>query len=375
MQPASSILQYDSPKVDESPCSQCKGMPCRDTLRGSGLLPFPQILSPSLTLPLSCPALACDAREDEIRRALFRMPDGERAALWRRLSIAPHVPSTSENLTDELLRLIRSRQVTVLFPQIGSPIESFIRSAVAKRLGRAHAHKPKSSEAEGDVAASEEEAPKPVLVNPVWAWLANPKKKGCDEKTLSVAAIGDAVWCKVDSQGLMPGDSVAFNIFLKGRNGKSDERVTTVFGRVGENRDDEGAVGRFVIGETVLGQKLDAKKDQLYFIAKQATHSLEIKGPNLALEEVWRLWLQIDLDHPKAKDDELILLNEGGGEVKRLKFSELSEAQEDFVELRFEGIDRDAKYSLMRDYGPDEGGGKEYLFEEMKPSQIDAQWS
>ncbi len=265
----------------------------------------------------------------------------------------------------------------VLFPVLGSSIERMVKQGSQARVSKPKAMAKAKQEAEKEVqeALLAEEKPKPKLISPEWVWLSDPKLPGCEEKVLSECALLDAAWCKVDTEGLMPGDLITFVIFLKGRDGKPDTSITTESGSVGKARKDEAAVGKHVINESVQGRKLDPKLDKIYFIAKQSSHKLEARSPDLKLIDAWRIWLQIDLDHSKAKDDTLILLDEGGAEVKRLSFSELKETEPNFVELRFEGLDREKKYTLMRDYGPDEEGGKEFLFEEMSPSEIDSQWS
>jgi hypothetical protein len=72
--------------------------------------------------------------------------------------------------------------------------------------------------------------------------------------------------------------------------------------------------------------------------------------------------LQIDVDEPAAKDDELILLDESGTEVEKIAVKDMVEVSRDMVRLVFKKAQKDKKYSLIRDYGAEDDGGHDPLF-------------
>lgn len=80
--------------------------------------------------------------------------------------------------------------------------------------------------------------------------------------------------------------------------------------------------------------------------------------------------LHIDAENPRAKDDTLLLVDEDGTEVKTLKVAEMQEEGEDRVRLRFEGVDMRKRYSLVRDNGPDEEGGRDAFWINLSPEEI-----
>jgi hypothetical protein len=89
----------------------------------------------------------------------------------------------------------------------------------AKLAGARKAQEIKETE---EAAELGKEQPKPAFVNASWVWLADPKKPECEEKEITEGVLFDSVWCKVDTQGLMPGDSVTISIFVKGVAGEGE---------------------------------------------------------------------------------------------------------------------------------------------------------
>jgi hypothetical protein len=87
----------------------------------------------------------------------------------------------------------------------------------------------------------------------------------------------------------------------------------------------------------------------------------------------WELLMQIDVDDPEAQDDELILLDSDHNEIERIDVSRMAKEGKDWVRIRFEKTVLQKPYTLIRDHGPDEGGGIDVLFENISPRDLDKQ--
>jgi len=78
-----------------------------------------------------------------------------------------------------------------------------------------------------------------------------------------------------------------------------------------------------------------------------------------------------DLDDPKNLDDEYILYNETTEEiVEKVAASSLSEIREDVVELKFQNLNENHKYSLAHD-PKNELGEIDYIFNNFLPEEIE----
>ncbi|HLP42147.1 MAG TPA: OmpA family protein, partial [Fibrobacteria bacterium] len=80
--------------------------------------------------------------------------------------------------------------------------------------------------------------------------------------------------------------------------------------------------------------------------------------------------LRMDAEDSRAKDDELLLVDEDGEKLVAVKVKEMKEEDEDWVRLRFEGVDLRKRYSLVRDHGPDEEGGQDTLWDNLCPEEL-----
>jgi hypothetical protein len=361
-------MNPNHPILDPKACPRCHRKPCHSlaqagctsvALVGIGEIPF------------SCPLIIHLSSLDRYESDLTGFTLSQALAPLRGFggnSLPTIIPSGTPPAA--LIRSLHSQgKICIIAAPFGSPARRQLDAWKGAKI--AAFRKAEKARVEEEAAELEKEKPKPTFIEASWVWLADTKKPGCEERVLSFGVIQEAIWCKIDTEGLMPGDSVTFNLFLKGRDGKADIKITTEAGRVGEKRKDDAAVTRWVIPDQIQGYKLQPKIDQIYFIARCSAHGLEMKSPDLKLTPVWKIWLQIDVDHPKAKDDELILTDESGAEVQRVKVSAMKEIDQDYVELSFPDLDMTKKYTLMRDYGPDEDGGKEFLFEDLTPEFID----
>ncbi len=234
------------------------------------------------------------------------------------------------------------------------------KGAARKKAEEEMAAKAKEAEQE-----QEKEKPKPELINPVWLGKAPRKDSKEPDEAIDSAAMGSPVWCKVDAQSLMPCDSITFSIYKAG----TQDKIETLTGRVESIRGQDGAVVRFPIPENITAKTGPDPKIEFY--ARQFAHKLETKSPILKIGKPdWILHLELDTENPKAQDDELILLDENDGEVMRVKIADMKEAAPNHVALVFTGVDWDKQYSLIRDHGSDEDGGKDPLFILMTPREI-----
>jgi hypothetical protein len=83
----------------------------------------------------------------------------------------------------------------------------------------------------------------------------------------------------------------------------------------------------------------------------------------------WKLWVELDPSDPKAEDDELVLVDAAGTEVRRVRLSAMAAEGAGKVVV-FENIDLNARFSLIREYGPD-SGGTVALFVDFTPNELD----
>ena len=84
----------------------------------------------------------------------------------------------------------------------------------------------------------------------------------------------------------------------------------------------------------------------------------------------WKIWIELDPNDPKAKDDTVILLDACHDEVERKALAGCPREGEGVV-VTFEKIEKHSRYTLIRDYGPDEGGGADTLFIDRSPADLE----
>lgn len=195
----------------------------------------------------------------------------------------------------------------------------------------------------------------PVTVtNPRWEHVDEARKS----RSPDVARIGDNVMLSADISGIPNGAPVTFDIF--------DVTDTPSFriGSASGSNENGTASGTWIIDDP-NGHGADLKLEFEAIARSKASERAPID-----LIDAFRIHLQIDVDDPAAKDDTLILLDEGGAEVLKLCIGDMKEVSEDIVCLTFEGLDMDTRYSLVRDYGPDEEGGQDPLFVNLTLNEV-----
>jgi hypothetical protein len=244
-------------------------------------LTAPAMLASPERIPTDCPLRipATKPVDSVIRTLQLRSPS--ELLRYLRADRAYRIPAGA-SILDCARQLHAKGDIAVLTVPFGSPARAWLE----QRRKKTHASIRKAAEQEqeeNEAEAAKEEKP-PQIMNPSWVWLENPKQPGCEEKELQSAAMGELVWCKVETQSLMPGDSVTFTIFLKSGDGGQDTKLGTEIGRVGEGRKDEAAVCKWTVPEEAGGRELEAKKDKFYFLAKRYSIKGELKGPLLPLK-------------------------------------------------------------------------------------------
>jgi hypothetical protein len=88
----------------------------------------------------------------------------------------------------------------------------------------------------------------------------------------------------------------------------------------------------------------------------------------------WIIWIELDPSDPKAQDDVVILLDEFYQEVMRKPLASCPR-EGTGVLVTFEKINKQSRFTLIRDYGPDEGGGQDTLFIDSTPAEMDERGS
>jgi hypothetical protein len=84
----------------------------------------------------------------------------------------------------------------------------------------------------------------------------------------------------------------------------------------------------------------------------------------------WTIWIELDPADPKASDDVVILLDEFHQEVMRKPLASCPR-EGTGVLVKFEKINKHDLFTLIRDYGPNEGGGQDTLFIARSPAEMD----
>lgn len=257
------------------------------------------------------------------------------------------------------------RKLLGLLPQAGG----------SKSLGRGSGSSSgagSNSEGESDAQANSSDEDKVVLHSPQWL-SQNASTSGFSPITSSSTV--KHVWVSAQADNLMPGDIITFHVYLKAQKGEQDALIDQVSGKIESTAEGDLARAKFFIADGHRGKAFEVTRDQLYFIAKHAPKKVEVRSADLKLEAPgFAVWLELDVDHPKSKDDVVVLLDAGQKEIKRFKVAEMKESQADRVRLVLGDLPRGEKISLIRDLGPDEEGGTEVLVEDLSPDEITEQF-
>jgi hypothetical protein len=88
----------------------------------------------------------------------------------------------------------------------------------------------------------------------------------------------------------------------------------------------------------------------------------------------WTIWIELDPSDPKASDDVVILLDEFHQEVMRKPLTSCPREGAGVL-VTFEQLNKNDRFTLIRDYGPNEGGGQDSLFINSSPAEMDERGS
>ena len=88
----------------------------------------------------------------------------------------------------------------------------------------------------------------------------------------------------------------------------------------------------------------------------------------------WTIWIELDPADPKASDDVVILLDEFYQEVMGKPLASCPR-EGTGVLVKFDKIGKHDRFTLIRDYGPNEGGGEDTLFMDSSPAEMDERGS
>ncbi len=276
----SEALPYPAPC-----CKDCPWKPCR-YLGGSPRIRGFHYLGPCPRLPKECPAWLKNQTQLDLERVLQRLNRNELEELYR--TGPPRVTGYPRRPEDSPLHLlaheIPHHRESWLVVAPGSHLDHAVHAlywAYTRALARANPKRKKSEDA--DAAAAQSQEAEPALLNPGFAYIEDDTKPGSSESILTEAAIGDIVHFKVDTDGLMPGDLIHFELFRKGQSG-SDEMVNTYSGTVGKKRNDHAAVAKWCVPEKTRMGPLKPG-DAFYFKAKKSSPKLEVKSGGLKITE------------------------------------------------------------------------------------------
>lgn len=306
-------------------CSACAHKPCRDCFAGGGVFARPVIPINTQAIPSQCPAKVDRNHPRGVEGALRGMHLEDLERLSR--EALRHAPSAgvyahrnssgshAEALQKVIAEGIRQGHLFVLFPTFGSPAEAMAKHGVSAKAAmlKTKADDKRKAQEKDEWSVETEEKEKPALINATWVWVADSSRPGCEEKGLTSAACLDGVYCKVDTRGLMPGDTVTYTVYLKGRNGDADTKIETFSGRVGEGRADMASVARYKVPQDVAGRPLQPEVDTLYFIARRLADQLETRSDELKITPLTAPCAEVRdalFDHNSA----LMLLGDKEGE-------------------------------------------------------------
>lgn len=197
-------------------------------------------------------------------------------------------------------------------------------------------------------------------------WLSQ-EPVGAREEVTATACIDDEVFVRVTTADFAIGTSVTFVIM----DAVTRDVVTTLPGTLGEGGMENMAHARWCVPEAIESGDVIPNKTK-FLVAAEALGQKNDGAELKIVPSIWEILLQFDPDDPEAADDELILFNTAHEEVERVGPGEMSKEGEDWVRVRFKKARRKRRYTLVRDHGPDEGGGVDVLFQDASPEELEA---
>jgi outer membrane protein OmpA-like peptidoglycan-associated protein len=267
------LMDANFPILDTGACPKCSKKPCQAFAKA---YTKSVVLVGTNEVPINCPLKVSQHELGRFSIGLsdITMAEVNRARSNNGRSFGSNRFNQYTSPKEIILALSIRGEISILGAIYGSPAN---RQLTAWATAKTSLYRKVVEEKlEAEAAEVEKEKVKPRLFNPTWVWLADPKKPDCEEKSISEGTLYDSVWCKVDTEGLMPSDGVTYAIFLKAAAGGEDTKLTTLSGRVGEGRRDNAAVAGWMFEAKYAGKSLALDKDELYFIARRQSDNLEV---------------------------------------------------------------------------------------------------
>lgn len=275
-------MQSPTPDLP-SACAACRYRPCTRGHREGLSIGAPIVVQNIERVASSCPALIRQSEGHHIQSKLRLLSMSEREQARKQLRVTYANQHSHVTLEAALIHAIARGMLQILIPDRGPGFgRASSRGSNGGGSKKSSASPAKDSEF-GSTQNLKSAVSKARLTAPEWVWIDDPKMPGSDESTIEEAAMRDAVFCKVATTDMMPGDSIAFKVFLKGRDGQPDIPLQTVMGQVGACRKDEAAVGRLILPGEANGKPIYPKMDKLIFEATSFKHNLNVKSPALKI--------------------------------------------------------------------------------------------
>ncbi len=265
-------MDANFPILDPRACPKCAKKPCQAFAKA---YTKSVVLVGTNEVPINCPLKVSQHELGRFSIGLGDITMGEinRARSNNGRSFGSNGFNQYTPPKEIILALSIRGEISLLGAMYGSPANRLLKAWATAKTSLYR--KAVEEKLEAEAAEVEKEKVKPRLFNPTWVWLADPKKPDCEEKSISEGTLYDSVWCKADTEGLMPSDGVTYAIFLKAAAGGEDTKLTTLSGRVGEGRRDNAAVAGWMFEAKYAGKPLALDKDELYFIARRQSDNLE----------------------------------------------------------------------------------------------------
>jgi len=197
------------------------------------------------------------------------------------------------------------------------------------------------------------------LFDAIWIGESNSQDKSKKPIAITSAMLMASISCKVSSEGLMPGDSITFNIMRA----DTSEKIETVMGRMESNPDGDIAVAKWQVRGKAIEDALSKGSVELYFVAKHFAKKLECKSGKLVVSDGGTINHHMDIHEESAKNDLVILETTDGSWKHTLGVKDMKELSPNWVEMVFPGAPKGKVFNLIKD--PKDGVDPYYLFQDV----------
>ncbi len=183
------------------------------------------------------------------------------------------------------------------------------------------------------------------LFDAVWIGASDPHDKSKEPKTITSAMLMASISCKVSSEGLMPGDSISFNIMRA----DTSEKIETVIGRMESNPDGDFAVAKWQVRGKALEDALGKGSVELLFVAKHFGKKLECKSGKLVVCDGITIHHHFDIHEEGSQNDLATLETTDGSWKHTLEVAQMKELKPHWVAMVFPGAPKGKMFNLIKD--------------------------